>query len=146
MKLKFKISEPTDIESEIIIKRVVTILEHKKYDLTNITSDVVEFYESPWKLMWNFEAVNRFSGGKFEICSIGGVKSVKFTYYLSVSTLIIALIIISFIIIKQRDLNGALFVLAFYTMGVTINAFTLRASAHRTLKGVLIRPLIPADK
>ncbi|NHA04652.1 hypothetical protein G7092_12635 [Mucilaginibacter sp. HC2] len=138
MKLKFKISQTTSLAPEIIIDRIKVELDQNKYRVLNITNNSVKFDESPWKLMWNFEAMRRLDGGKFDVNLQDNLTSVTFSYYRSLIAPIIILTVISISLIKDGEYYAPLGFFLFYVITLTFNAFTLKNVANEMLNNILI--------
>ncbi|SDP60756.1 hypothetical protein SAMN05428975_2049 [Mucilaginibacter sp. OK268] len=137
MKLKFKISQTTNLAPEIIIDRIKGELDQKKYRVLTMTNSSVKFDESPWKLMWNFQAVRRLDGGEFEVSLQDNLTSVTFSYYLSLIAPIIILIAISIGLIKDGEYYAPLFFLLFYVVAVTFQVITLKDVANEMLSEII---------
>ncbi|MBB6110645.1 hypothetical protein [Mucilaginibacter lappiensis] len=138
MKLKFKISQTTSLAPEIIIDRIKAELDQNKYRVLNITNNSVKFDESPWKLMWNFEAMRRLDGGKFDVNLQDNLTSVTFSYYRSLIGPLIILTVISIGLIRDGEYYAPLGFLLFYVIALTFNAFTLKDVANEMLNDILI--------
>ena len=137
MKLKFKISQTTDLAPEIIIDRIKAELDQNKYRVLSVTNNSVKFDESPWKLMWNFQAVRRLDGGKFDVSLQDNLTSVTFNYYLSLITPIMILIVISIGLITNGEYYAPLFFLLFYVVAVTFQVITLKDVANEVLSEII---------
>ena len=137
MKLKFKISQTTDLAPEIIIDRIKAELDKNKYRVLSVTNNSVKFDESPWKLMWNFQAVRRLDGGEFKVSLQDNLTSVSFSYYLSLIAPIIILIAISIGLITNGEYYAPLFFLLFYAVAVTFQVITLKDVANEVLSEVM---------
>lgn len=137
MKLKFKISQTTDLAPEIIIDRIKAELDQNKYRVLSVTNNSVKFDESPWKLMWNFQAVRRLDGGEFEVSLQDNLTSVTFGYYRSLIAPIIIIIAISIGLIKDGEYYAPLFFLLFYVIALTFNTVTLKGVANEMLCEVM---------
>jgi hypothetical protein len=139
MKLRFKISRLTNLDSQIVINRITNELEEKKYRVQNTTNHTVEFDDkhNPWEIMWNFQAAKRFDGGKFEVNFSTGLVTIIFSYYRSLISPIIILIILTIILIKDGEYYAPLFFLAFYIVAISINMITIRTVANELIDKIL---------
>lgn len=140
MKIKLKTSQSTKLSNRTIIDRIISELNNSNYRILNTTNDIVEFDDSPWKLMWNFQAARRFDGGKFEISLRDNLTLVSFTYYRSLIWPVIILIVLSIILIAQGEYHAPLFFLAFYIFAIGINMITLKGIAEDMLTEIIEGP------
>jgi len=137
MKLKYKIAQSTDLDTQTLIKKMISKLEDDKYRILSVRENGLTFYDDPWKLMWNFEAARRMNGGSFEIETKDGVQTATFSIYLSLIVPICILLVLSTILISERQYDAPLFFLAFYIVGVTIQMITIRSIAREMLNDVI---------
>jgi len=137
MKLKFKISRATNLNPQIVIDRITKKLDNDNYRILNVTDDTVEFDESPWKIMWNFQAARRLDGGKFEIHESDNLFSITFSYYRSLIAPVVILIAISVGLIIEEQYYAPLFFLAFYVIILGFNMITLRGVAEEMLDEIV---------
>jgi len=137
MKLAFKVSQSTNLDYNTIKNNALSVLELKKYRLVKITDNSVQFDESPWKLMWNFEAMKRFDAGEFQINVADGQGSVTLSYYVKLTTPLIAVAIISIFPITDGDYYAPLFFLTFFAVSIAINCLILKGIAAEMLNQVL---------
>ncbi|WP_184550599.1 hypothetical protein [Mucilaginibacter sp. FT3.2] len=86
MKIKFKVTQSTGLAPAVVISKIVSKPDDSRYRVNNVTLSSVEFDEEPWKLMWNFEAVKRLDGGKFEISSLNNEVLITFTWHSNLLT------------------------------------------------------------
>lgn len=50
MQIKFKLTQATHVAPQVVIDKIVSLLEGNDYRVTNRTGSVVEFDDSTWKL------------------------------------------------------------------------------------------------
>ncbi|SDD94947.1 hypothetical protein SAMN05216464_103131 [Mucilaginibacter pineti] len=137
MKLKFKISQSTDLAPRVIVDRINAKLEKEDYRIINITTDLVEFDESMWKLMSRSKAMTRLDGGTFEINLQDNLASVTFSYYLSLIAPIAVLTAISVCLIINGEYYAPLFFISFYIIAITIHAAILKGVANDMLNEII---------
>lgn len=137
MKLKFKISQSTNLDPQIITGKIVSLLDDGKYRVNNVTDSTVEFDDDPWELIWNFEAVKRLDGGKFEISLLNKEALITFTWYKSLLVPAFILAAVSIILIHEGEYYAPLFFLAFYIIAISINIITLRSIASGMLNKII---------
>ncbi len=136
MKIRFKTTQSTTLAPNVLIGKIVSTLDQRNYRVTNINSNIVEFNDNPWKLMWNHEAVKRFDGGKFEATISGNNTLITFSWYRSLWSQILILAAPSIALISDGDYYVPLYFLAFYLIAITINILMLRGIARDTLQGI----------
>jgi hypothetical protein len=103
MKLKFKVSQSTNLHPQIITGKIVSLLDDGKYRVNHVTDSRVEFDENPWKLMWNFEAAKRLDGGKFEISMLNNEVLITFTWYKNLMVTVLILAALSITLIHEGE-------------------------------------------
>jgi hypothetical protein len=136
MKISCKTIQSTTLAPHVIIGKIVSALDHRDYRVTNLTSSIVEFDDSPWKLMWRHEAVRRLSGGKFEIAISGNDTLITFSWYRSLWAQVLILAALSIAMISNGEYYAPLFFLTFYVIAITINIVTLRSIARDLLQAI----------
>ncbi|QEC75641.1 hypothetical protein [Mucilaginibacter ginsenosidivorax] len=137
MKIKFKLTQATHVAPRVVVDKIVSLLEGNDYRITNLTSSIVEFNDSTWKLRWRHEATARLDGGKFELSVSGDEVLVTFSYYTSLTVQLLIFIALSIALIKDHQYIGILFFLAFYLFGISIQLITQRGTAKNMLKSIL---------
>jgi hypothetical protein len=137
VKLKFKIARSTTFHGWVLVDKILSELNKRDYRILNSTSSVVEFDDSPWKLMSNYKAVQRLDGGKFEISIDDNFKLVTFTYYRSVLWPVIILTILSVSLIAHGQYYAPLYFLAFYLIAITVNVVMLKSKAEEILNEIV---------
>lgn len=137
MKIKFKLSQSTSLTAPVVIRRTVSLLEDEEYRVSNLTSNIVEFKGSTWKLRWSHEAAARLDGGKFELSTSGDEVLVTFSYYTSLTAPLLVFIAIAIGLISDGQYNVILFFFLFYLFGVSIQIITQRGTAKDILNSIL---------
>ncbi|MDF2432154.1 MAG: hypothetical protein JWP44_1785 [Mucilaginibacter sp.] len=141
MKIKLqilkKVTQSTSLDPSIIIDRIKANLDKEDYRVLKVTNNSVQFDDSPWKLMWNFQAVRRFDGGKFEINVQDNLSTVTLSYYRSLIAPVIILAAISVGLIKDGEYYAPLGFLSFYLIAITFNMFTLKGIAQEMLAEII---------
>jgi hypothetical protein len=137
MKLKFKVSQSTNLHPQIITGKIVSLLDDGKYRVNHVTDSRVEFDENPWKLMWNFEAAKRLDGGKFEISMLNNEVLITFTWYKNLMVTVLILAALSITLIHEGEYYAPLFFVAFYIIAISINIVTLRSIAREMLNKIV---------
>jgi hypothetical protein len=137
MKLKYQISQTTDLEPQIIIERIRLKLEYKKYSVVDVTDSSIKFKERPWALMWNFEAVRRLDGGRFEIGVSGNGMSVNLLYYLNILPPLLALTALEFFTISDGVYEGSIFFVSFFFITGIIQTIISKGVAKEMLREIL---------
>ena len=136
MTLKYKITKTTELNSEAIIKNILSVIENRKYGILDVTNNSVSFDDYSGGLVWNWEYAKRMKSGKFEIIKNENSNIVVFEYYpIPVSEFIWAGII-SLIFIVAGIINKNYFVgfISCLFLGQLI-------FKHYNLKGVAIEML-----
>jgi hypothetical protein len=137
MKIKFKVKQSTSLAPAVIIGSIVSKLDEGKYRVNNVTVSSVEFDEEPFKLMWNFEAVKRLDGGRFEISSSNNEALVTFTWYSNLLTPVLMIAALSIFAIYHGDYYAPLFFVTFFTIAIGISLVVKHSTARSMLSEVL---------
>ncbi|MDB5089220.1 MAG: hypothetical protein JWR09_3214 [Mucilaginibacter sp.] len=67
MKIRYKkITRPTDIDLNIIMKSILIKLDEQGYTVTNQTQNYIEFIYNKWSFGLNIDVLGKIDGGKFE--------------------------------------------------------------------------------
>ncbi len=133
MKLKYKISQPTNLDGKIIIDTIIAKLEHNKYRILSVGYDSVNFDESPWKLMWNFQAVRRLEGGRFEVDILGKDTSVSLKYYINLLPQLFVIAALTIGLVANGEYYAPIFFFLFYFVAIMIQTVTLKEVATELL-------------
>jgi len=137
MKLKGKISRSTNLGPQLIIDRLKKELDDEEYRILAVTDDSLEFDERPWKLMWSFEAVRRFDGGRFEIHNSDNLVVVTFIYYSNLLSTIVAFFFVSIIAFFNADYFAPLFFASFFIIAISIHFLRLKHIAKDMLADIV---------
>jgi hypothetical protein len=137
MKIKFQVSQTTNLEPSIIIDRILILLKDKKYRIQEVTDNSITFDDDPWVLRWNFQQIRRLDGGRFEICASDGSKSVSFKCYLDILQTLLLLSAILIFLIVQWDYTGLLFLGLFILIVGSIQITTSKDVAREMVREIL---------
>jgi hypothetical protein len=67
MKLKYRISRPTNLTREVLIEKILSKIKEEKYGVVSVTPGTVTFNSDYGGLVWNWEYLGRLDSGAFEI-------------------------------------------------------------------------------
>lgn len=137
LRLTFKISRSTDLPIWPLVDKILAELNKRDLRIINSTSSIVEFNDNPWKLRWNFEAMGRLEGGKFEFSSTDNSILVTFSYYRKLLWPIVIFTALSISLLIHGDYYGPLFFLVFYVIAITVDVAMLKGNAGEMLDEIL---------
>lgn len=128
-KLKFQTSQITNLASPIIINKIITKLQDKKYE---ITERRITFERNSFQLVPNFKAPYILDGGNFEIIKSEQETVVVLSYFINVLySLLIIIALITFATI-QGEYFDIFFFGTFYLIARTFQ-YTITKNAGRDL-------------
>ena len=81
MKLKYKIAKSSELSCEAIIKKILFVLDEKKYGIVNVTSDSILFDDNRRLIVGNWEYARRLHSGTFEVVGQKNSNIIVFEYY-----------------------------------------------------------------
>ena len=81
MKLKYKIAKPTDLPSEDIVKKILSVIDENKYGIVSVTDSQVSFDDKKRLIVGNWEYTSRLNSGEFQIVKNGKSSVIVFDYY-----------------------------------------------------------------
>jgi len=136
LKLNFHISRKSNLETPIIIYRVLSKLNDQNYFIDTVTDNRVIFDDEPWKLIWNFQSVRRLDGGEFEINTSANGTITSFNYHLNILSPLLMLAALTVFFLIQGMYEGILFFCAFYLIAIAAHIITLKSVARRMLEEI----------
>jgi len=136
-KIKFKVSQITQLDPKIINGLILLKLKDEKYDILKVTVNSVEFYDNPWVFRWNFQQVGRLDGGIFTIDTSDSQTSITLNYYLNVVQSFIGASIPLIGTIILHVYEGTVVFLAFIIIALSIQALISKNSARDLLDTIL---------
>jgi hypothetical protein len=137
MKLRFQVSQSTNLTIPIIIENVLFKLNGNKYRIQEVTDDSVTFDDNPWTLRWSHEAIKRLDGGRFKINVSDSSITVSLHYYLNLLPWLIAVTILEFYTINDRVYEDSIFLVLFFFIIVIIQTLVSRGVAKSMLSEIL---------
>ena len=140
MKLKYKITKTTDQSTTALIKRILTLIDEKKYGVVDVTKNSVSFDDKLRLFVGNWEDIRRVNSGRFEIIEIDYIRVVVFEYlpiavfeYIWVGILVAAIEIVSF---RYNAYAASFFVLPFLGQ-LIFKHYNLQRKANEMLDTVV---------
>ncbi len=119
-KLKFQASQITDFDSPIIIDKIITTLQNKKYQISEVTDKGIKFGFNPFKLAWNFKAPYILDEGCFEIIKSDQGTVVILNYSINILYFFLFLTtFIIFLLIQNEYFVMLFFSIVFLIIGVS---------------------------
>jgi len=140
MKLKYKITTSTELNSETIIKKILLIIEKKNYGIVEVINGSVSFDDHTGGFIGSWEYIRRMKSGKFEVINNGSSNIVVFEYYpIPVSEYIwvgiISLLPIGFGIINQVYIVS--FISCLFIGQLIFKFYNLKTIANEMLSEVI---------
>jgi len=137
LKLNFNIIQETNLQPKAVIDLLVSKLKGKEYKILEETDESLIFYHNPWMPRWNFQPIIALDGGNVEISISNNNNLIKFSYYLDFFplSLMVGLVIIA--TIRDRQYDGALFFVCFYSISSIISIIRAKISAKKILREIL---------
>ncbi len=137
LKLTFKISRSTDFPIWTLVDKILRELNKRDYNILNSTSNIIEFENSPWKLISRSKSMGRLDRGKFEFSSDDSSILVTFSYYRNILWPVLFFTAMSIFLIINGEYFGPLFPLAFYVIAITIDVAMLKGNADEILNKII---------
>ncbi|SDP86325.1 hypothetical protein SAMN05428975_3121 [Mucilaginibacter sp. OK268] len=134
MKIKYHISQKTEINREIVFKRIGFELDKRGYIIFDVSENCTEFKNKFWLLTTRGEYFGKVDGGKF---LISPEKDTKVNFYFYASSwreisLIFFLIISSFI----QDYH-ILFFIPFVLIMFFLRIINVKSTANEIMRNIL---------
>ena len=127
-KLKFKTSQTTNLNTSVIINKILTELRDKKYEIQEVTTESVVFKWNQFRLVPNYKAGYILDGGNFEIIKSDQETVVVLSYFINILySLIIIAALITFVIL-QGEYFGIFFFGIFYLIAASFQ-YTMTKNA-----------------
>jgi len=141
-KIKFQISQTTELDPEIITGLILLKLKDKKYDVLEVTRNNVKFYDNPWVWRWSFQQAERLDGGDFKIDTTDNCTSVTLNYYFNLwpSLIGVSIPVIGTIIAGFYD--GAAFFIIFILIALSVQALISKNVARNMLSAILTKNIM----
>ncbi|MDB5132344.1 MAG: hypothetical protein JWR02_2093 [Mucilaginibacter sp.] len=118
-KLTFQTSQITSFATPIVVGRILTKLQNKKYQICSTTDNSITFRWNPFRLLWNFQAPYVLDGGVVEITKLEKETIVVLNYYINtLYSLLVFTALITGIIIQGDYIAILFFGILFLTAGV----------------------------
>ena len=140
MKLKYKITKTTDQDTATLVKRILALIDEKKYGVVDVTKHSVSFDDKLRLFVGNWESIGRLDSGKFEIIEIDNIRVVVFEYlpiavfeFIWVGIIVIAIEVVSVI---HNAYAGSFFVLPFLGQ-LIFQHYNLQRKANEMLDTVV---------
>jgi hypothetical protein len=109
-KLKFQTSQKTDFAGAIIVSKILAKLEEEKYDISKVTDKSIAFKQSPFRLLWNFQAPYILDGGNFEIKRSEQETIVVLHYFINILNYLLIWVALVIFLITQGEYSAILFI------------------------------------
>jgi len=136
-RLKFQTSQTTQLDKTIILEKIITKLNDKKYEVLEVKDDVITFGRPFFELMWRHEAPYILDGGSFNVIALEKEKTVVLNYYINTFfPLLVFGAFITFILI-QEFYEGLFFFGAFFLITGLIQFFTSKNVGKKLLNDIL---------
>jgi hypothetical protein len=137
MKLKFQVSQSTDLQPPVIIERILLKLRDYTYSVIDVADNSVSFKERPWRLMSNIQAARRLDGGQFEIEVSNNRISLCLHYYLDLLPLLLLVAALEIVTIYNGVYEGTIFFAVFFFIAGLIQIAVSKGAANGMLKEIL---------
>ena len=140
MKLKYKISKTSDQSTATLIKRILALIDEKKYCVVDITQNSISFDDNRRLFVGNWEYVRRVNRGRFEILEIDGIRVVVFEYLpITIFEYVwVGIIVLGFEIVSFRDEAYAAGFIALPFIGqLVFKHYNLQRKANAMLHAVV---------
>lgn len=137
IKIKFRVSQATNLDLKIINGLILFKLKDKKYDVLEVTDNSVKFYDNPWVLRWNFQQVRRLDGGTFETTVSDNGILVSLYFYLNLFPGLIGVSIPVIGTIIEGAYEGTIFFIIFIIVALFIQTIISKSVARDILKEIL---------
>ena len=108
-KLRFQTSQQTNLNSPIIVSKILVKLEDKKYEICKVTDKSVTFKWNPFRPVWNFQAPYILDGGNFEITKSEAGSIVVLNYFINPVSYILIWFGLVILLITEGQYLGILF-------------------------------------
>jgi len=110
IKIKFQISETSQLESQAVIDKILVLLKKQNYIIENRTSSVISFKDDNWEIRPKGTGFRKVDKGSFEVTPANEGTLIRYTYYISFlpETVITIIILFGAFIISQLFLLIAL--------------------------------------
>ena len=134
MKIRFQVSQKTNIDYQIIKGIIQLKLRDEKYTVTESTDRSIKFYDNPWVLGLRSKYIRRLDGGIF---TINNTTDLILNYYLDLLQPLIGLSIpvIGTIIVGAYD--GTIFFITFIIIALCIQTVISRNVAKGILTSII---------
>lgn len=129
MKLKFQIAETTNLDPQILIDRICTMLEKRKYRINSKNGYTVRFDDYAPRLKWR--NASRVDEGVFEISITDNTITIRLTYYIN---LIFELILIPITVLFGAIVNYVTF---FIPIGISMMFLSRLISVKQAAKQMI---------
>jgi hypothetical protein len=139
MKLKFHISQITDLDPQIIKDLILLKLNDIEYTTLEVSNASIRFYDNPWVLLRRPQWRKRLDGGSFDIKVSGNKTSVILNYYFNILPLFIVIVLfvmLVFPIINYKEDFSACLGSCCITIGF-IKTFNSKYTAKAMLSSIL---------
>lgn len=136
-KLKFQTSQTTHLDDAIILEKIVTILNNKKYEVLEIKGNSVTFGRPFFELVWNHEVPYILDGGNFMIEKSESETIVVLDYFIkTLYPLIISIAFLMYMVYIELY-EGLLFFGTFFLITGTYQFFATKNVGKKLLNNIL---------
>jgi len=137
MKLNFRVSQTTNLESRIVIGLILLKLKDEKYRVTKVTNDAVAFDDYSWKITSNIKAFSRLGSGVFEIkpSDEGNVVELRYHIWIIAPLVIITIAVVVGIVDNVYGFSIIAFLL--FSIQELVRIGVLKETSNTMLKEIL---------
>ena len=139
MKLKFAITRYVRAqEEECLIDKIQLLLIEKKYLVKNVTNESMEFTDNDFEFRSKSDYFIKVDKGYFEIISLSSLqKNLRLTYYVSLTTPILVVLIIVFFSLVIFVEPFCLFFILLPLFQEIYRIFSLRSTTNQMMDDIL---------